>query len=401
MATVSKRLRKQRDGTVKQTGWQVRYVDPDGAERRRSFKTRGEAKDFASDVEVQIRRGAYVDAAAGKETFKEYAERWRAVQPWRDGTAETNHARLRKYVYPVLGDKPIGSIRPTDVQAMVKKAQQTMDGRKVNGEPQPIAITTVHAIAAAAQAVFLGAKKDRIIAVSPADDLPLPRLGDDDEDDEDEVVALTPTQFAVFVAALPDRLKIAAWIGLGTGMRIGEVCGLTVDRVDFLKRQVRVNRQMLSGGKFGPPKSKASRRTIPMSSELLTRVSEHIAKYPDLDEERGLILSGPRGAHARDALLEAVAVAARKAGLSDRQRFHSLRHTYASILLSGRCSIKVVQARLGHATAQETLDTYGHMLPEDEDRSRAVVDAALDEYAIGPSSARTPVDNALTSGNGP
>jgi integrase len=56
---------------------------------------------------------------------------------------------------------------------------------------------------------------------------------------------------------------------------------------------------------------------------------------------------------------------------------HALRHFYASLLIRAGCSVKVVQARLGHATAAETLDTYAHLWPDDEDRTRQAVDDVL------------------------
>jgi integrase len=58
-------------------------------------------------------------------------------------------------------------------------------------------------------------------------------------------------------------------------------------------------------------------------------------------------------------------------------RFHDLRHFYASALISGGCSVKAVQKALGHASATETLDTYAHLWPDDEDRTRAAIGAAL------------------------
>lgn len=65
------------------------------------------------------------------------------------------------------------------------------------------------------------------------------------------------------------------------------------------------------------------------------------------------------------------------AGLPAGSHFHELRHFYASLLIEGGESVKVVQARLGHATADETLNTYAHLWPDTEDRSRAAVDAGL------------------------
>ncbi|MEO5839654.1 MAG: tyrosine-type recombinase/integrase, partial [Acidimicrobiales bacterium] len=55
--------------------------------------------------------------------------------------------------------------------------------------------------------------------------------------------------------------------------------------------------------------------------------------------------------------------------------FHDLRHHYASVLIQAGLNVKVVQERLGHATATETLDTYAHLWPDDEDRTRAAIDS--------------------------
>ncbi|WP_028708118.1 tyrosine-type recombinase/integrase [Propionicicella superfundia] len=57
--------------------------------------------------------------------------------------------------------------------------------------------------------------------------------------------------------------------------------------------------------------------------------------------------------------------------------FHELRHYYASLLIRYGESVKTVQARLGHKSAEETLNTYSHLWPDSDDRSRDAVDAAL------------------------
>ncbi len=68
--------------------------------------------------------------------------------------------------------------------------------------------------------------------------------------------------------------------------------------------------------------------------------------------------------------------ATKRAGL-DGVVFHELRHYYASLLIRHGESVKVVQARLGHATAAETLDTYSHLWPDSEDRTREAIDGVL------------------------
>jgi integrase len=68
--------------------------------------------------------------------------------------------------------------------------------------------------------------------------------------------------------------------------------------------------------------------------------------------------------------------ATRNAGLPDI-RFHELRHYYASLLIRHGESVKTVQARLGHASASETLDTYSHLWPDSDERTRDAVDPVL------------------------
>jgi integrase len=69
--------------------------------------------------------------------------------------------------------------------------------------------------------------------------------------------------------------------------------------------------------------------------------------------------------------------AAQEIGLPSRRAVHALRHYYASLLIRHGESVKSVQARLGHATAAETLDRYSHLWPDSEDRTREAVDSVL------------------------
>ncbi|MDQ3095444.1 MAG: tyrosine-type recombinase/integrase, partial [Actinomycetota bacterium] len=71
----------------------------------------------------------------------------------------------------------------------------------------------------------------------------------------------------------------------------------------------------------------------------------------------------------------------RRADLGGSLRFHDLRHAYASALIVAGESVKVVQARLGHASAMVTLDVYGHLWPDSDDKTRAAVEAFLNPPA--------------------
>ena len=84
-------------------------------------------------------------------------------------------------------------------------------------------------------------------------------------------------------AAVPDRYRALIVFAAGMGLRQGECFGLTVDRVDFLRRRVRVDRQLLAAPwgvpEFGPPKSKAGFRTVPMPDVVGAALAAHLARY--------------------------------------------------------------------------------------------------------------------------
>jgi integrase len=82
--------------------------------------------------------------------------------------------------------------------------------------------------------------------------------------------------------------------------------------------------------------------------------------------------------------------AAVTAGLGNEVTFHDLRHYYASLLIRHGESVKVVQKRLGHKSAVETLDTYSHLWPDSEDRTREAVDEVLGQAAGGPGAEAAP-----------
>jgi integrase len=170
---------------------------------------------------------------------------------------------------------------------------------------------------------------------------------------------------------------VAIVLGAGLGLRLSEAAGLTVDRIDFLRRTVRVDRQwqQMSGavpGAFVAPKTEASARTIPADQVVLDAIAAHLAQYRNGDhvvQIDGVPLSSKKWDHE-------VRKARDRAGI-EGVTFHDLRHFYASSLIVAGCSIKAVQSALGHASASMTLDTYGHLWPGDDDRLRGAVASAL------------------------
>lgn len=168
-------------------------------------------------------------------------------------------------------------------------------------------------------------------------------------------------------------------------MRQGECFGLTVDRTDFLRRQVRVDRQLVAvvdgEPQFGPLKTQASYRTVPMPGVVGTALAAHLARFPP--GPSGLVFSNTAARPTRrSAFGSSWHRAARLAGVPAWATFHDLRHFYASLLIARGCSVKAVQRRLGHQSALETLDTYSHLWPDSDDETRQAVDLAFEATTL-------------------
>lgn len=341
--------------------WRARYRDQAGKEHSRHFPRKVDGQRWLDEVTASVVTGQYVDPKAGRVTFRDYAEQWRAGQVYRPSTAELVERALRLRVYPVIGDRPLASIKPDVVQQLVARLSSTL---------APATVTVTYSYVAT---VFKSAVRSGLVAKTPCDGIKLPRVV------KTRVVPLSTDEVLSIADAMPDHLRAMVVLAAGTGMRQGELFGLTLDRVDFLRRTITVDRQLLHTGAdgyhFGPPKTETSNRVIPLPDSIGRELSAHIAQHPQGDD--GLLFVGGRGAALRRGTFCYVwGRATKQAGL-DGVVFHQLRHHYASLLIRHGESVKTVQARLGHKSAEETLNTYAHLWPDSDDRTRQAVDAAF------------------------
>jgi integrase len=181
--------------------------------------------------------------------------------------------------------------------------------------------------------------------------------------------------------AAPDDFAVAIVAAAGLGLRASEVAGVTVDRIDFLRREVTVDRQWHGQlDRFEAPKSKASNRTIPAGATVLDALALHIEQHGT--GEHGVLL------HAAGRPLNANRMTWRwertVRDIVTDLTMHDLRHHFASSLISAGCSIVAVQRALGHAKPSTTLDTYSHLMPSDQDRMRGAIDEAWKAVADQP-----------------
>jgi integrase len=354
--------------------WRARYRDPVGRERSRTFKRKADADRFLTGVEADKLRGDWIDPRHGRVTFDEYARTWLEGRVHRETTAARIDVDLRRHILPAFEGRPLQAVRPSEVQAWVKCRAEVL------------APSTVAVVYSTLSAIFRSAVADHYLARTPCVGVSLPKR------ERRRVEPLEVSQVHALAEAIGDRYRALIISAAGTGLRQGEALGLTIEHVDFLRRKLRVEQQLTYLGTrepfLTPPKTESSRRAIPLPQVVLDTLAQHVALFPPRAD--GFVFTDNRGrALKRGTFNSAVwRPAARASGLPPGIGFHALRHFYASALIRQGESVTVVQNRLGHATAKETLDCYAHLWPDSEDRTRSAIDAVLGAPADLPRPAR-------------
>ena len=347
---------QKRDGR-----WQARYRGPDGKEYSKRFDRKVDADAWLTAEKAKIPRGEWIDPRAGKVALSEYAARWmaRMAPTWRAATAAAVTNSIEHHVLPVLGRRPVVSLRRTDLEAFYAGLALA-----------PSTVATVHQHLSQ---LLASAVEDGLIVRNPAGRARLPKR---------EATKAQPVPLEVLEriqAALPDWMAVAVPLGIGAGLRQGEASGLTVNRIDFLRRTLRIDRQLVSrhvpAPVLGPPKTASSNRTIPLAAFLVDALADHLRRFPAGPDD--LVLRSPAALPLdSDRFRHQWRRACRAAGVPGLG-YHAARHTFASTLLSRGVSVKAVADWLGHASPTITLTTYAHLMPADEEVARTVLDAAL------------------------
>lgn len=169
---------------------------------------------------------------------------------------------------------------------------------------------------------------------------------------------------------------MAILLALNTGMRLGEIFGLSWDSVDVKKGIVYVKRALvtsISGVRFEEPKTKSSKRQIPLSADVAAELRKYKTRqewYKNLLGDKwsplNLVITGEWGQvfNTSNFTSRYFKPLIKEIGAGDSFKFHDLRHTHATLLLLKGIPVKVVSERLGHSTVSMTQDTYAHVLPE-------------------------------------
>lgn len=378
MAWVERRERTATNGKRTVT-YRVRWRETDGRARAKTFRRKVEADRFAAMVSADIVRGHYIDPDAGKVRFDDYAAQWLAAQTFEEGTVEMVELRFRLHVMPHLGSRNLADIQPSTIQGWLR----TLTG--LSGNYQKVMYANV-------SSVFTAAVDDGLIPKNPCKAPSVRRP----KSDPRKLKPWTREQAMAVRDQLPDQFKLVVDLGIGLGLRQGEIFGLSLDDIDLntgeieIKRQVKLlgsNRQL-----FGLPKGRKI-RTVPLPDRVLELINDHVTRYPPRsvtlpwDKSEGpertfdlILYSRESRALNRNYFNPKIwRPALRAAGLEAKREngCHALRHFYASTLLDAGESILALSEYLGHADPGFTLRTYTHLMPSSTERTKAAIDAML------------------------
>jgi integrase len=352
---------------------------PAGPKRRAVYgRTRKEAAEKLTQALARQADGR-PGFDAGNVTVSQWLDRWLADDvrhTVREGTYQRYEQVARLHIKPSLGRIKLNAVTAAHVRSLYRD--------KLDSGLSPRSVRYVHATLhkALRQAVA-----DGILAHNPTEAVKAPRSPGK------EIRPLDANQVRALLAAAGDRLEALFVVAVTTGMRQGEILGLKWEDADLEAGNLSVRRTLTvteGGLGFAPPKTAKGRRGIKLTVRAvealrthLGRQLEEIEQAGDLYDDNGLVFPNHGGGPMnRSSLRGAFGRLLKRANLPETTRFHDLRHTCATLLLSQGVHPKFVQELLGHATISITLDTYSHVLPGMGDRTAAAMDHALSEAAF-------------------
>jgi integrase len=351
--------------------YRARYRDDAGREHSRHFARKADAERWLDEVTASRVTGTYSDPKAGRVTFGRFYAEWSPRQVWAPGTEKAMTLAAESVTF---WDVPMRSIRRSHVEEWVKRMQT-----KPRGEKRPIGLApgTIRTRFNNVAAIFRAAVLDRVISVDPSKGVTLPRVR------RAEAAMTIPTTAQVGALLRAAEGSFSAFLALAAfaGLRLGEAAATQVGDIDFLGRLLHVRRQVQrrdgGGVDIRPPKY-GSERTISIPDHLVTVLARH------LEERRLGAVAGSawlfEGEPGQPPHQNTVGYRWRRtcsgAGVSGF-KLHDLRHFYASGLIASGCDVVTVQRALGHRSPSVTLNTYAHLWPTAEDRTRAAAQALM------------------------
>ena len=335
------------------------YRDDDGRRRSKTFDRRAEAKAWLAAEATDRARGQWVDPRGGALPLGAWAEQWLAARLVRPTTAANDRGRYVTHLEPAFGDVPLREISPLRVRAFIAELATRRS---------PATVRHVHALLSS---MLSGAVDEGLLLHNPCRRTSLPRSTPPPQ------TFLSPEQIAALADAIDPHYRQLVIAAAGTGLRWGELTGLSPAAVDLLHGRLYVDRTLVDlNGRvfFGEPKTRGSRRIVSLSRLLVDALTDQLTRAtPEL------VFPSPSGEPLRRSNFfhRTWRPAVRAAQLEPPPRFHDLRHSHVAMLIAAGVPVKAIQERLGHASIVMTMDRYGHLLQTVDTALLAAVDTGL------------------------
>lgn len=329
------------------------WTAADGSEVSLAFHKKGEAERYAAAQETDVLRGVGIDPKASRVTVAQWCDTWLAgYATRRESTVKQARVHIGQ-IKAEFGEAQLGAVRPSQVKTWTSRL--AAEGAKPS---------YVYALHNRLAQILGDAVHDGILGKSPCSRRTSPGAG------KQRPYVATTDQVWALCDVMPDRIRGAVLLGAFAGLRVAEACGLRPGDVDFMRGVIHPAVQYPAVAL----KTEMSRTPVPIARSMALELAAHVARYPGLT-----ILVNADGEQLGPWALERAVRAARGKvdGLPGEFRFHDLRHYFASLLIADGCDVKTVQARLRHASAKTTLDTYGHLWPDRDESTRAAVEAVF------------------------
>jgi len=403
-----RRVKDKRTGETRETEveyWRARYRDDAGKEHASHFDRKIDAQKWLNEQTAALVTGTHVAPKTAKMTVGEWCDAWlEGYATRRPSTVRQARVHISQ-IKAEFGGMRLSVIRPSHVKSWCAKL------RREGGEDgQPLSASYVYALHNRLAQIMADAVHDGIVPRSPCSRRTSPGAGT-----QRPYVATTEQVWALH-DAMPERLRAAVLLGAFAGLRLAEACGQRTDDVDFMRGIVRPQFQFPAE----ELKTAVSKTPVPVGRSMTLQLAAHVEKCP-----ADTVLTGLDGGQLSPWALERAIRTARakvrvcakcrllqvrggrkfrcascgatasEAGLPAGFRYHDLRHYLASLLIANGADVKTVQARLRHASATTTLNTYSHLWPDKDESTKAIVDAVIDARFSGPA------DSARTTGGAP
>ena len=377
----------------------IMFRSPDGRQKKEGgFDTKRAAAGVLAKRIAALHDGTYREIVP--VTLREYAGKWLAAQRGhlKPSTYRSYESGLGVYLDPapketkrrargraahqlvrVWGERPLASLTVSDVNAYLA-------GHAARLRPATLRNTLALLTKLLSDAVEDGNLVRNPLRGSRALRRPRAiRAGD-----EREVEILAPAEIGRVLDALDPAWQPLFLTAASTGLRLGELLALQWGDLDWAAKRLYVRRTVHRGA-FYVPKSRRSRRTVDLGDQLLAVLSRRRREAfgeADSPAEALVFPSSAGGPINPDNLRNRVwAPALAKAKLR-HVRIHSLRHSYASLLIQNGENIKYVSAQLGHASAAFTLDVYSHVIPDGKRAAATRLETAFAEAREAAAEAR-------------